>query len=167
MYAKFMPIVNKKKIHITGQERQECKAEMLSACMPLAKYCEEVSAESDACEEPSTMKQRSMFDEIMEVEVTPRVSIRSQVEEEIACYLKAQRRPQDDCPLDYWRNETRFPTVKSLAEINLPVLASSAPVQRLFSQAGRIFRTDRCSLSDDNFQRLMNIRSNRQFYIKK
>ena len=88
MYAIFMPRVNKKKIfHITGLEQQECKAEMLSACMPLAKYCEEVSAESDACEEPSTMKQRSMFDEIMEVEVTPRVSIRSQVEEEIASYL--------------------------------------------------------------------------------
>lgn len=166
MYATFMPTVNKKNLfHITGQERQECKAEMLKACMPLAKYCEEVSADAD--EEPSTKRQRSMFEDIMEAEVTPTVTIRGQVEEEIDSYLKAQRRPQDDCPLEYWRNETRFPTVKGLAEIYLPVLASSAPVERLFSQAGRIFRTDRCSLSDDNFQKLMNIRSNRQFYIKK
>ena len=102
---------------------------MLKACMPLAKYCEEVSAESDAGEEPSTMKQRSMFDEIMEVEVTPRVSIRSQVEEEIASYLKAQQRPQDDCPLDYWRNETRFPTVKSLQRYTF----LSLPLQHQFN----------------------------------
>ena len=42
----------------------------------------------------------------------------------------------------------------------LSVPASSAPVERLFSIAGKVFRPERCRLTDKNFETLMFIRSN-------
>ena len=43
-------------------------------------------------------------------------------------------------------------------KITIP--ASSAAVERLFSIAGKIYRPDRCRLSDSRFEQLMFIRSN-------
>ena len=42
----------------------------------------------------------------------------------------------------------------------MAIPSTSAPVERLFSIAGKIFRPERCSLSDDNFETLMMIKCN-------
>jgi len=39
-------------------------------------------------------------------------------------------------PLDYWKNEHRFPLLKTSARIVLAISVSSAAVERLFSAAG-------------------------------
>ena len=39
-------------------------------------------------------------------------------------------------PLDYWKNEHRFPLLKASAKVPLATRVSSAAVERLFSAAG-------------------------------
>ena len=46
------------------------------------------------------------------------------------------------------------------AMTTLGVPASSAPVERLFSIAGKVFKPDRCRLTDKTFETLMFIRCN-------
>ena len=66
-------------------------------------------------------------------------------------------------PLEFWAaHEDRYPRLSLLARKYLGIPASSAPVERLFSIAGKVFRQDRCRLSNDMFSRLMFIRCNKE-----
>ena len=60
----------------------------------------------------------------------------------------------ENCSLQFWRdNYERFP--------KLAKLASSGPVERIFFSTGKIFRTDRCNLSDKHFSELAFIKCNK------
>lgn len=64
-------------------------------------------------------------------------------------------------PLLFWKtNEHVYPTLSKIAKKYLCVPASSAPVERLFSIAGKIFKPDRMQLKDDTFETLMIIKCN-------
>lgn len=68
---------------------------------------------------------------------------------------------ESDDPLQFWQQQYKnFPQLAELACQYLSVPASSAPVERLFSVAGKIFRPDRCNLSDSLFEKLMFIKCN-------
>ena len=80
---------------------------------------------------------------------------------EILKYLEEPVISQDNSPLVFWKqNNSKFPILAHVAECILAIPASSAPVERLFSIAGKIFRPDRCRLSDKHFHELVFIRSN-------
>ncbi len=49
-------------------------------------------------------------------------------------------------PLSFWKNSKDFPLLKAVADIVLAVPATSAPVERVFSQAGQC-SNNRFSLS--------------------
>ena len=67
-----------------------------------------------------------------------------------------------DHPLQYWKeNQSTYPDLAKLACCYLHIPASSAPVERIFSIAGRVFRPDRNRLSDKRFQQLMFIGCNK------
>lgn len=75
---------------------------------------------------------------------------------------------RDDCdesdvnPLVYWKeNEHKLFLLSKLASKYLSVPASSAPVERLFSIAGKVFRSDRMRMTDDTFEHLMMIKCNK------
>ena len=64
-------------------------------------------------------------------------------------------------PIQYWYGKaSSFPQLSQLACKYLTLPASSAPVERLFSVVGKIFRPDRCCLTDKRFQELMFLRCN-------
>ncbi|XP_063438060.1 zinc finger BED domain-containing protein 4-like [Mytilus trossulus] len=87
------------------------------------------------------------------------------VKMEISQYLLE---PCDDAcdPLKYWNDHTEiYPILTKLAKTYLTIPATSAPVERLFSVAGKFFRPDRCRLSDSTFQMLMMIKCNEKFAI--
>ena len=64
-------------------------------------------------------------------------------------------------PLLYWKlHQNQYPDLAMLACRYLHVPASSSPVERVFSIAGRVFRPDRASLSDSRFEKLMFIACN-------
>ena len=76
-------------------------------------------------------------------------------------YLEQPCIPEDNNPLLWWNaQESLFPTLAKVAKCYLATQASSAPMERLFSIAGKIFRPDRCVLADDTFENLMFIKCN-------
>ena len=71
-------------------------------------------------------------------------------------YLSKPSVPVDSNPLTFWKNhENTYHKLSLLAQKYLAIPASSAPVERLFSVAGKIYRPDRCNLSDKSFETLM------------
>ena len=65
--------------------------------------------------------------------------------------------------LSYWKtNEYKYENLAKIAKQYLAIPASSAPVERLISIAGKVFRPDRCSLTDKNFEKLMFIKCNKK-----
>ena len=66
--------------------------------------------------------------------------------------------------IEFWKNnENQFSFIAKIAPNYLSIPASSAPVERLFSIAGKIFWPERCRLTDKNFETLMFVRSNFEF----
>lgn len=61
----------------------------------------------------------------------------------------------------FWQGHSlRFPSLSKLARDYLSIPATSAPVKRILSVAGKTFRPDRCRLGDETFEHLMNIKCN-------
>lgn len=80
---------------------------------------------------------------------------------ELETYLTESCIEMSSNPLEYWNiNSYRYPVLSKLAAKYLAIPATSAPVERLFSVAGKTFRPERCRLSDANFEKLMNIKCN-------
>ena len=68
--------------------------------------------------------------------------------------------PDSADSLSFWDSHScKYPTLASLALKYLTSPASSAPVERIFSIAGKVFRPDRCRIKSQNFERLMFIKS--------
>ena len=76
-------------------------------------------------------------------------------------YLSSANLDEKEKPLTFWKEkELDFPQLAKLAGHYLQTPASSGPVERLFSIGGKIFRPERCRLSDVMFEKLMFIRCN-------
>jgi hypothetical protein len=74
----------------------------------------------------------------------------------IGTYIGEECDTSDANPLLYWKeNENKFPILAKLATKYLSVPASSAPVERLFSIASKVFRPDRMRMKDETFETLM------------
>ena len=76
-------------------------------------------------------------------------------------YLETVSAQMSTDPAKYWReNQKKYPFLAMLAKDVLGVPSSSAPVERLFSIAGKVFTPERCRLTDKRFEQLMFIRCN-------
>lgn len=84
----------------------------------------------------------------------------SGVKNELEDYLSSPCIDMKGDLLDFWKSSREYPSLAPLANKYLAIPASSAPVERLFSIAGRIFRPDRCSLKSETFEQLMLIKCN-------
>ena len=84
-------------------------------------------------------------------------------DDEVDRYITEPVLPNTTDVLAYWKtNQYKFPILAKIACQYLAIPASSAPVERLFSIAGKVFRPDRCSLTDKNFEKLMFIKCNKK-----
>ena len=82
---------------------------------------------------------------------------------EVSDYLAQPSLANDANPLAFWKyNRLRFPVLSKQACKHVALPGSSAPVERLFSIAGKIFRPERCSISNSRFKQMMLIRCNCQ-----
>ena len=69
---------------------------------------------------------------------------------------------QEEDPLVYWKtNKENFPCIAKIVAHYLSIPASSVPVERLFSTAGNVFRSERCQLNDETFEMLMFVKCNK------
>ena len=82
---------------------------------------------------------------------------------ELETYLQESCQEMDTYPLDYWKiYYINYPTLALFANKLLSTHATSAPVARLFSIAGKVFRPERCSLKDETFEKLNVVKCNHQ-----
>ena len=80
---------------------------------------------------------------------------------EVDTYLSESCIEMTENPLDFWRmNSARFPLLTNAARKYLATPATSAPVERILSIAGKLFRPDRCRLTDTTFETLLLIKCN-------
>jgi len=113
--------------------------------------------------QPSPAKKARMdfFTKSMENRMQQRKSLLIPKKSEIDLYLNEMNSEFDDNPLEFWlSNRHRFPVLYKLSLRYLCIPASSAPVERLFSTAGKIFRAERANLSDNMFEMLTFIKLN-------
>ena len=81
--------------------------------------------------------------------------------DEISMYIKEDLLDEDENPLKFWElNEKRWPCLAKQAKNYLSLPASSAPVERIFSYAGKILRPERANLKDTNFEIIMFLKCN-------
>ena len=87
------------------------------------------------------------------------------VESQVDLYFAQQLENETCNPLNFWqRMVLEYPQLSLLASYYLSTPASSAPVERIFSVAGKIFRPERCCLSDERFEQLIFINCNQEKY---
>ena len=83
------------------------------------------------------------------------------INHEIDSYFSEPCISEDSDPLEYWKSKnSTFPKLANIACQYLQIPASSTPVEHVLSIAGKIFRPDRCNLSDDIFEQLIYIACN-------
>ena len=120
----------------------------------------DTSVEEMPIEPPKSKRAKSLFS-FMPVPVQSKEpSIESTCAMELDAYLLSPCVSMDTNPADFWKKENKYTKLSKLAKEVLGVPSSSAPVERLFSIAGKIFRPERCNLTDSRFEQLMFIRCN-------
>lgn len=71
-------------------------------------------------------------------------------ESELDAYLKSPRAPRDTDILCWWKNNSYlYPTLAKMAQVYLCIPATSVPCERVFSEAGNVITSKRCSLSEE------------------
>ena len=116
------------------------------------------SGSRNSTDEPPLKKAKSIF---KFAKGNPQVG---SLDKEISAYLLQDMAVETVCPLFFWKsNASKFPTLCKLAKRYLSFPASSAPVERIFSSTGKIFRADRCKLSDDLFSKLAFLKCNKEY----
>jgi hypothetical protein len=88
-------------------------------------------------------------------------NLSTSAEREVHEYLQQPHVDMSMDPLEYWKTAHQFPLLVKVAATYLVTPATSAPVERLFSIAGKVFRAERCRLSSIQFEALMFLKCNR------
>lgn len=142
----------------SAQTKATMKEELISALASRA------TASSQPPSSPSSTppaKRPRLFQFMEEEDITTPADTPQEVQD----YLGEKCLPYKANPLHFWQtNEHRFPQLAKLAQYYLAIPASSAPVERIFSTAGKIFKPERACLADSNFEALMFIKCNDALY---
>ena len=142
----------------TQQEATEIQQSLISKATALL-VPERIDPDATA---PPPAKKTKLFRHLPRTTPITSTSSTSSVATQVRTYLTEPCLEEDADPLRFWRNRSGdFPQLATLACRYLSVPASSAPVERIFSIAGKIFRPERCALSDKRFEHLMFVRTNK------
>ena len=78
-------------------------------------------------------------------------------------YFRSPSLDYENDPLEWWKlHAADFPHVARTAKAVLSIPASSAPVERIFSSTGKIFRPERTRLTEEKFEQLLFIKCNKR-----
>lgn len=131
--------------------------ETLSTSPPVPPSTSNTSSASS----PNTPKRKSLFGNIrMQETKKTKPDFFSHIKDEISRYLNNY----DSDPMVLLKSPNSYPTLFKLAQKILCVPATSAPVERVFSQSGFLFRQHRASMSRTTLQQLTMLKCNRDLY---
>ena len=117
-------------------------------------------------EPPAKKKRKSLFNFMYDDSNSPSTESQQQNEltKQVDEYLETDTALMAQDPAKYWQdNQKKYPLLSRLAKDVLGVPSSSASVERLFSNAGKVFTPERCCLTDGRFAQLMFIRCNQNY----
>jgi len=111
---------------------------------------------------PSTPKRKSLFSNMRMQEIKkPKPDVFSYIKDEISRYINNDDDLDAMFLLKYSNN---YPTLSKLAQKVLCVSATSAPVERIFSQSGFLLRQHRASMTRTTLKQLTMLTCNRDLY---
>ncbi|XP_040565462.1 uncharacterized protein [Lepeophtheirus salmonis] len=118
--------------------------------------------QSFSIKQPPVKKKKTLFSFMIDEKEEDYVPGRNHMaNKEVKDYLESVTLEMNENPAEFWRsNSKKYPLLSKLAKEFLGIPSSSAPVERLFSVAGNIFRVERCQLTDARFEQLIFIRCN-------
>lgn len=145
-----------------------CETEQIDQCLAVVKdKLSQVPTSSEPpCDQNSPPCKRAKNDDLFSFMPAPSVERKRNpsgisVSSEMDDYLSDNCIDMSKDPLLYWHsNCQRLPRLAKLAVQYLAIPATSAPVERLFSTAGKTFRPERCRLADGTFEKLMMVKCN-------
>ena len=121
-------------------------------------------------EPPPKKKRKSLFNFMYDDSDSPSTESqqqRSALTKQVDEYIETDTAPMAQNPAKYWKdNQKKYSLLSRLAKDVLGVPSSSAPVERLFSIAGKVFTPKRCRLTDGRFAQLMFIRCNQNYIMQ-
>ena len=102
--------------------------------------------------EPPLKKTKTLFDFIAEN------TVEIDIDKDINKYLAASCLPISIKPANFWNeNDKEYPSFATIAKKFLSVPSSSAPVESIFSIAGKVSTPARCRLKDRGFNNLCSL----------
>ena len=111
---------------------------------------------------PNTPKRKSLFSNIRIQETKkPKPDVFSYIRDEITRYINNDG---DSDSMFLFKYPNIYPTLSKLAQKILCVPATSAPVERVFSQSGFLLRQHRASMTRTTLQQLTMLKCNRDLY---
>ncbi|XP_057181378.1 zinc finger BED domain-containing protein 4-like [Triplophysa rosa] len=119
-------------------------------------------------DEPHTSSLSDMFEEILQEKIPNVLQRTSSTAQQLDCYLSDVPIPRSNNPLEYWRNnQSRFPDLAQMARRYLSAPSTSTDSERLFSAASHITDEKRNRLSCEKAEKLLFIKKNLPFFLKK
>lgn len=151
-----------------GQELDSLSSNLISKATTASDTPSAASSESSPASSASPPAKKTKMDaDFLDLFLEPKPTVcltdasPSSIQVEVQEYLEQPVIQRSKDPLAFWSTQdTKFPHLAVLAPKFLALPASSAPVERLFSISGKIFRPARCRLSDAVFEQLMFLRCN-------
>ncbi|XP_071181300.1 zinc finger BED domain-containing protein 4-like [Mytilus edulis] len=145
-----------------------CETEQIDQCLAVVKdKLSQVPTSSEPpCDQNSPPCKRAKNDDLFSFMPAPSVERKRNpsgisVSSEMDDYLSDNCIDMSKDPLLYWHSNCQcLPRLAKLAVQYLAIPATSAPVERLFSTAGKTFRPERCRLADGTFEKLMMVKCN-------
>ncbi|CAC5408450.1 unnamed protein product [Mytilus coruscus] len=106
--------------------------------------------QEEGCSPPPPKKLKSYFFSFIPPTTPSKSRHRSGAVHDVDIYLSEPCEEISINPLEYWKsNSVRLSSLAAIKYLAIP--SSSAPVERSFSIAGKVYRPDRCSLNDSTF----------------
>ncbi|CAF3285043.1 unnamed protein product [Rotaria sp. Silwood2] len=113
-----------------------------------------------AATSPITPKRKYLFTNVVKETKKPKPDPFSYIKDEISKYLN----DENTDAMVLLKSSNIYPTLSKLATKVLSIPATSAPVERVFSQSGFLFRQHRASMTRTTLQQLTMLKCNRDLY---
>lgn len=121
--------------------------------------CDEVKDEPPIKEEKHSMD--DLFGDVFITNIEKPPSVHDRIQSELSLCKTRAPAPLQSNPLEWWKvHQSNYPFLSRMAKYYLGIPATSVPSERVFSAAGEIVCAQRASLSGDNIDMLIFLKSN-------